>query len=497
MVASLLLLIGSRSALGQTLYTRQDISRLTSAQIETLRRGVATMMARSANDPRSWSYQTNIHGTASPAALPLNSCQHGSYFFLAWHRMYLYHFERILRQASGDPNFALPYWNYTHPTQRALPLPYRQPADSTINPLYVSARQMNDGSLLPESAVSIATAFAATNFSSPTGSGQSFGGQRLSQPSHEASPPGLLERTPHNTIHVLVGGSTGWMASVATAARDPIFWLHHANVDRLWKRWLDQGGGRSNPPPSDTVWRRTPFTFINENGQQVVLTGEQILNTVTQLGYRYDDDPAAMALAAPEPPRGSTGTPSDPLAQQSPPRLPESAALYDRRVDLDIRLPVRVVVPFENDAAARIEQALTAGSPGPPGALDAGARRLMLNLEHIEYDRPPGVYWEIYINLPEHERNPDPQGPHFAGTLALFAMKSHDGASHLRQDIDITDPLRKLALRKSRKLSSLSVTFVPRGPLPPPAPPGRPAPPTRAAPGLPHVSIGLLTIALE
>ncbi|MGH7262080.1 MAG: tyrosinase family protein [Nitrospiraceae bacterium] len=38
-----------------------------------------------------------------------NTCQHGSYFFLSWHRMYLYYFERILREASRDPNFALPY----------------------------------------------------------------------------------------------------------------------------------------------------------------------------------------------------------------------------------------------------------------------------------------------------------------------------------------------------------------------------------------------------
>ncbi|HEX2571401.1 MAG TPA: tyrosinase family protein [Polyangia bacterium] len=495
--AGLLLFIGSRAALGQTVYTRQDVSRLTSTQIATLRRGIATMMSRPSSDPTSWWYQTNIHGTSTAAPSPLNTCQHGSYYFLAWHRMYLYYFERILRRASGDPNFALPYWNYGDPNQRAIPLPYRQPADPTTNPLYVSARQMNDGSLLPDSAVSVATAFAATNFSSPPGSGQSFGGQRLSQPSHDASPPGLLERNPHNTIHVLVGGSDGWMASVVTAARDPVFWLHHANIDRLWKRWLDLGGGRSNPPPSDTAWRQTQFTFYNEYGQRVVLTGAQILDTVSQLGYRYDDDPAALALATPEPPAGSASAPSDLLVPEPPPRLPETAAMHDRRVDLDVRQPVRVVVPFARDASTRIEQALTSGTPAARGALDAGVRRLLLNLEHIEYDRPPGVYWEIYINLPEHERNPDPQGPHFVGTLALFAMAHAGGSGHALQDIDITDALRKLTQRRPRKLDSMSVTFVPRGPLPPPDAPGRPTPPAKTPPSLPHVSIGLLSITLE
>jgi hypothetical protein len=478
-VAALLLSGGNRPAFGQTVYTRQDISKLTSAQIETLRRGVATMMSRPASDPTSWWYHADIHGTASPSALPLNACQHGSYFFLAWHRMYLYYFERILRRASGDPGFALPYWNYGDPNQRALPLPYRQPANSTTNPLYVSARQMNDGSLLPASAVSVVTAFAAVNFSSPTGSGQSFGGQRLAQPSHNASPPGLLERNPHNTIHVLVGG---WMGDIVTAARDPIFWLHHANIDRLWKRWLDQGGGRANPPPSDLVWRRTSFVFVDENGQQVVLTGEQILNTVTQLSYRYDDDPVALALTTPEPPPG----PGEALAPEPP--LSEFAAMHDRAVVLDVRQPVRAVMSLDSDAASRMERTLALA----PRAPDAGARRLMLNLEHIEYDRSPGVYWEIYVNLPEHERHPDPGGPHFVGTLALLGMAPHAG-SHTLQDIDITAALRRLALRKPGKLASVSVTFVPRGPVPPA---NRPASP-KTPPQVPRVRIGLLTIRIE
>src|SRR5262249_2373780 len=48
-----------------------------------------------------------------------NPCEHSTpihttRYFLAWHRMFLYFFERVLREASGDPNFALPYWDYTN-----------------------------------------------------------------------------------------------------------------------------------------------------------------------------------------------------------------------------------------------------------------------------------------------------------------------------------------------------------------------------------------------
>nr|OQO26612.1 hypothetical protein B0A51_06674 [Rachicladosporium sp. CCFEE 5018] len=47
----------------------------------------------------------------------------------------------------------------------------------------------------------------------------------------------------HNTIHTTAGGpgsstvSAGHMTYLATAAFDPLFWLHHTNVDRLFAMW--------------------------------------------------------------------------------------------------------------------------------------------------------------------------------------------------------------------------------------------------------------------
>jgi tyrosinase len=34
----------------------------------------------------------------------------------------------------------------------------------------------------------------------------------------------------------MIGGD-GWMSDPDKAALDPIFWLHHANIDRLWAAW--------------------------------------------------------------------------------------------------------------------------------------------------------------------------------------------------------------------------------------------------------------------
>jgi tyrosinase len=296
--------------------------------IDSLRRGVQVMHGRQCTnpndptncDPTGWVYQANMHGTYAASGTALwNQCQHGSFYFFSWHRMYLYYFERILRAASGDPKFALPYWNYTDdparqdPNQRQLPLPFRQPADPT-NSLYVPNRAgpMNDGTgYLPKADVDYSNAFRFTNFDSLPGSGSaSFGGGTAGQPSQFNGDYGQLELTPHNVVHVDIGGSQGfqcaggWMIDVNCAARDPIFFLHHANIDRLWKRWLDQGGGRQNPV-NDQVWMNTVFTFYDETGQRVQISGKGILDTVAQLGYCYDDDPACGG-PPPNPPSGLT-----------------------------------------------------------------------------------------------------------------------------------------------------------------------------------------------
>src|SRR5438094_441059 len=115
---SLLLVVALSSAAiasGCGPYMRRDVSTLSAANVTALRNGVQMMQSRPATDPTSWSFQAAMHGTYTMPANPSwNQCQHGSYFFLSWHRMYLYYFERILRAASGDSGLTLPYWNYSN-----------------------------------------------------------------------------------------------------------------------------------------------------------------------------------------------------------------------------------------------------------------------------------------------------------------------------------------------------------------------------------------------
>jgi hypothetical protein len=279
-------------------FTRHNIASLNpdGPEIASLRRGIAVMMSRPATDPTSWIYQANMHATVDTPALQLwNQCQHASFYFFPWHRMYMYYLERILRAASGDPNLTLPYWNYSDPPPqggpdpRQLPLPYRSPANSATNPLFVAARSaaLNSGGRLPASAVDYASAFNFINFDAASGSGpSSFGGPTVMH--HDTGgDSGALESTPHNVVHSVIGG---WMGDPTLAARDPLFYLHHVNIDRLWGRWLKQGGGRQDPV-GDPQWMNQAFSFFDENGQKVTLTSKDVLDTFGQLSYCYDDDP--------------------------------------------------------------------------------------------------------------------------------------------------------------------------------------------------------------
>src|SRR5512134_742389 len=80
-----------------TLASTTDFDPITLAYANAIK----VMQARPASDPTRWVYQGAIHATYSvpPTGATWNACQHQSWFFLPWHRMYLYYFERILLNA--------------------------------------------------------------------------------------------------------------------------------------------------------------------------------------------------------------------------------------------------------------------------------------------------------------------------------------------------------------------------------------------------------------
>ena len=199
------------------------------------------------------------------------------------------------------------------------------------------------------------------------------------------------------------------------------------------------------------MWRTTAFTFFDENGVQVTMSGQQVLDTATQLGYRYDDEagPAsapipviAVAAAAPAPPE---------VVAASAAAAPVPLALT----------PVQVVLTVAADAGAKVAAAVAAPEK----------TRLTLSVEGIDYEASPGVYYEIYLNLPAGTTDPDPLGPHYMGNLALFAMKPHHGEAApggARQDYDATAVVQALKTAGLWQEARLDVLLFPRNAAPPP-----------------------------
>jgi Common central domain of tyrosinase/Polyphenol oxidase middle domain len=325
--------------------------------LDSYRRAVDVMMKRDIADKTSWWFQANVYGLTEssiagsirPLAKYWRQCPRWTYFFLGWQRMYLYFFERILRRACGDPIFALPYWAYDDPQQSALPRAFRpsdgdrgRPPSARRNPLARARRlvQIERGALgLSGLATDIRAALLLASFTadSPLDALRSFGGMRTHDPK-QAVGAGAIEAI-GNRVHLTIGHD-GDMGSPTTAARDPVFWLHQANIDRLWVKWTDAA---RVPPLNDDVWMKTAFTFIDENGDDRMMTGADILDTQHQLGYRYDDDPPRSAPLAMTPPTG--------VISATP---PEAIVLArSRSIKLDARESDLVLMPVPRPRGKR------------------------------------------------------------------------------------------------------------------------------------------------
>jgi tyrosinase len=216
-----------------------------------------------AADKRSWQYWTSTH---------LSYCPHSVPYFIAWHRGYLRLFENQLREVSGNPNLMLPYWDYYRDS--TIPKEFTDP--SAANPLYVNrinTRVQQALTLAPFSST-------LTHFQRETN--DSFVNAIAFEPS--------LENQPHNPVHDLIGGIMATMQSPL----DPIFWLHHANIDRLANAWAAAGGGRNLPPVGDAYWAGT-FVYATK----LTMARSQTRSSRLSLGYIYDNETLPTKLPTP------------------------------------------------------------------------------------------------------------------------------------------------------------------------------------------------------
>lgn len=302
-----------RPAVPQPVRIRRDVHKLPPGD-KTLfwyEKAIQAMKKLPLSDVLSWRYQAAIHetdGVAPPAQRDFwKQCQHSSWFFLPWHRMYLHFFEKIVAAQvvalQGPADWALPYWNYSASAASSLvPEAFRLPAHEDTNALFVSKRRStaNAGSPFLSTRDIDISCLLQRPFAFQDARSIGFGGPR--RLFHDLSGDGgALENAPHNLVHTALGGNDGFMTFPATAPLDPLFWLHHCNIDRLWEVWVQrqkqQGNADRNPstqatslPPQTGLWRTTSFMFHNETRKPIGMTVREVLDTrVAPLSYEYED----------------------------------------------------------------------------------------------------------------------------------------------------------------------------------------------------------------
>lgn len=217
---------------------RPAVHNMTSDAVTALRAAYGKMMA--ITDNRGYRHFAGLHGA------PQWYCWHHQHnaqsavnmeIFLPWHRAYLYNFELAMRDQAKAAT--LPWWDWTlgPPRQSGIPSVFAaSKVGSARNPLFSFAID------LPQTRPPIRHATTRS-------------------PGHPADLPvaadvaAAMARTDWNDfcdaveeIHDRVHGwVSGDMGLVQTAAFDPIFWSHHAMIDRIWAIWQARNGNGNIP----------------------------------------------------------------------------------------------------------------------------------------------------------------------------------------------------------------------------------------------------------
>ena len=373
-------------------------------------------------DPRSWTFQWYTHAVPSnrtkaaelkrlyPAADPRKNIATAMWdtceahtdssrenFFLPWHRMYVSSFEKIIRFVTGESGFALPYWDYTDPHQRALPEEFRRPSDPIWKSLYRATRNAHVNSGAPIDSAPSSAALSIDSLRSTTYE------DAVADAGFCANLDGFL----HGAVHVDVGNAQG-MGQVPWAAGDPIFWLHHCNIDRIWASWNRSGGVNL----AEASFLSERFQFADSSGKQVSLS---VSDFMSMPGYEYD---AYVDRPIGSPPFKATG----PLfvAQHASSESAATMIALGQSVSFRLSKPIRglagtplpVAAPLIKDIAPNLS--------------------LHLRLEQISASADPNTSFDVFVTSNARPLN-GRKDPAFVGSLPFFGIGHQHAHAHMQK----------------------------------------------------------------
>lgn len=449
--------------------------------LQTYRDGVRLLKAKANTDPTSWVRLASIHGSQGA----FNRCPHGNWYFLPWHRAYLLTYERIIRAVTGNQNFALPYWDWT--LDRQLPPAFTQQTfNGQPNPLFEPSRTMSADFSLPDNMVGPAVVeqirtepnfeiFASTR---PTG-------QNSTDPSwvRRRGAKGPMESNPHDRVHGTVGGI---MASGASPL-DPIFLLHHCNLDRLWAVW---NVARQNT--GDALWLDMTFAdFVAPNGTPMSWQVRS-LRELAPLGYDYGLHPApnrmppalnprlqSLLASLRRPPAGPIRFPIPPTPRPGPEPVPWATGRLNTRPTVD-RQPLELSLGVDRRTIAQIARPRpTTGAGSSNLRFDRilpvqapGQRRVLAVISDMVPPEAGNANARVFVNCDYLSVDTPTSDPHYVTSFGFFGGPhgEHGGSDgRVSLVIDLTPALRALSRLNRIASDDIRVQI-----LPVPVP-GRPA----------------------
>lgn len=271
-----------------------------------------------------------------------------------------------------------------------------------------------------------------------------FFGQTYRAGDESDSGGGTVENVPHGPVHVWTGDNTQPnlenMGSLYAAGRDPIFYSHHSNIDRLWVIWKTLGDKRQDL--TDPDWLESGFLFYNENKNLVRVKIKDCVDT-KKLGYVYQEVNIPWVKAKPVSRRkrvvGSITKRFGVGAAQ--------AATGGGEVEFPVVLgsSVSVMVKREKKREEGEEEVLV--------------------IEGIEFEREVAVKFDVYVN-DDDEGGPGggPRGPRkteFAGSFVSVPHRHKHERRKMRtcMRIGITELLEELDAEDDEHVL---VTLVPK-----------------------------------
>ncbi|KAL2496604.1 Polyphenol oxidase II [Forsythia ovata] len=425
--------------------TRPSAHRVTPEYIFKYNMAIDRMKRLPATDPRNFMQQANIHcaycngAYDQPGQGTLDLQIHNCWLFFPFHRWYLYFYERILGKLIGDPTFSLPFWNWDNPKGMTIPPMFVDPKSA----LYDEKRNQENlppavidlgltGSKDPLQVVSNNLTVMYSEMIRGNQTAEDFMGSPYREGTSPNPGPGASERGSHTSVHAWVGDprqpSGEDLGNFYSAGRDPLFYCHHANVDRMWTLW--QYFLPSNKVPdkkiTDPDFLNASFVFYDENAQLVRVS---VRDSLDNLRMGYDFERIDLPWLDYRPPAQAARTK---VMKASSSDAPKAESVFPVVVDRIIR----VIVPKTKK----------------------GKADELLVLENIELDTTKLLKVDVFVN-DEDDNQFELNKASYVGTYAQLPHKTKNKTAKTTISLKLTEVYEDIDVEDD---DTIVVTLVPR-----------------------------------